>query len=122
MTDLLIRDPEDTGDIPTGVGERTENLAPYVHGLAPALRRPTAVLDLIGGCRRIDPNDDDFVKPGQPQPPQPLPDPTPPPQPEQAYVGRHRAPEDTPADVPPGRFGWLRSVLATAWQRIAGAL
>lgn len=38
MTDLLLFRPEDTGEIPTGVGESTENLAPYAAGLPPTLR------------------------------------------------------------------------------------
>lgn len=125
MTDLLLR-PEDTGEIPTGVGEHTANLAPYAAGLPPAFRRPTAVLTLIEGrgCRTIEPNDEDFVRPGQPAPVElPTPPPPAPVEPEPAaYVGRHRAAEDMPAEVPAGRFGMLRSVLASAWARVRGAM
>jgi hypothetical protein len=129
MTDLLLK-PDDTGDIPAAaevtarinnylalpgrvdeVGEGTRNLAPYVAGLGPALRRPEAVLDLIDAC--VLPNGD-LAGPDQPPPPRPLPAPGPPPKP--AYVGRHRREEeDVPAEEPPARVGWLRSVLSAGW-------
>lgn len=111
MTDLLLR-PEDTGEIPTGPrpdpdqpGEDTRNLAPYVYGLAPAMRRPTAVLALIASFPPPAFDHDDPIGPEEPP----------------GYVGRHRKPEDLPAVVPPGRFGWLRSILSAAVQRIREA-
>lgn len=128
MTDLLIRDPNDTGDIPTVdslAGEDTRNLAPYVNGLAPALRRPSAVLHLIdrGGCRRIDPDDDDFVRPGEVAPqPAPSPQPEPAPEPDSLWQeapvvrmprGRHRR---------PSRWDWLTTPLSAAVQIIRAAI
>lgn len=170
MTDLLTRDPNDTGDIPTvgettrilavnldeatrrarpfladetpaDPGQATRNLAPYEAGLPPAFRRPDATGEfpmVTAGCRRFVPDDDvlddDTAAPDELQGPQPKPRPLPKPQPkvdqaaaqplfplervltaDDAYVGRHRTPEDMPADVPPGRFGWLRSVLHAGW-------
>lgn len=144
MTDLLLK-PEDTGDIPRtdAVGEGTRNLAPYVRNLPPTqvLRRanatgeiplyvpaglinnePTAVLALIGGCRTVVPNDEDFVRPGQPGYPNPDPLPPPPPPkpsdvweaaPAARHIGRHRR---------PSRWDWLTVPLAMAWQRIVGAV
>jgi hypothetical protein len=143
MTDLLIRDPNDTGDIPAVgektvriVGEGTQNLAPYVHGLPPALRRPTASLPIYlpaAGCRRIVPNDEDFeTGPTQPAP-QPVPAPGPPPtpvvddrprsggeevvwgyaDPADKYLGRHRR---------PSRWDWLTVPLSAAVQIIRAAL
>jgi hypothetical protein len=113
MTDLLLK-PEDTGDIPAvetvrrriDPGMTTQNMAPWVAGLAPALRRPTAVLRL--------------VEASQPEPPRPLPAPTAPTgeliwdyAPEPPYQGRHRR---------PSRWDWLTVPLAMAWQRIGRSL
>lgn len=148
MTDLMLR-PEDTGEIPTGtgthafacdcdrcaersapsVGERTENLQPYLH-LPPALRRPTVVLTLIEGHQRIVPDGEDILRPGDPgylapAPANPTtlpPDPTPPPtpadalweaEPVPAYAGRHRR---------ASRWDWLTVPLSAAVQRIRAAL
>lgn len=131
MTDLLLR-PEDTGEIPTGVGEHTANLAPYAGGLPPAFRRPTAVLTLIEGrgCRTVVPNDEDFVRPGQPVAPAPEPTPAPKPTvddraladgedvvwsyaPAPRHIGRHRR---------PSRWDWLTVPVAMAVQRIGRAM
>jgi hypothetical protein len=139
MTDTLLK-PDDTGEIPRrDPGQTTRNLTPYLD-LPPAFRRPDATTELPvieGGCRTVVPNDEDF----DPGPTVPHPDPLPPPPPPTpkvddrplspgeeivwdaaaepvAYVGRHRTPDDMPADVLPGRFGALRSVLASAWARI----
>lgn len=140
MTDLLTRDePSDTGEIPRPVGEKTlrivgeatQRLNPMIATAPfPALRRSDATGEIPhynvgglinGGCRTVVPNDEDFVRPGQPvaPAPEPTPAPAPPVEPEpEAYVGRHRRSDDLPAEVPPGRFGALRSVLASAWARV----
>jgi hypothetical protein len=133
MTDLLIhQDPSDTGEIPAvDPGQETRNLAAYAKNPPPftALRRPDAT--------------GEFVITGELVGPQPKPRPLPPmPKPKvddrplsegeeviwdrtwradapaAGYVGRHRAPDDLPADVPAGRFAALRAVLATAWARV----
>jgi hypothetical protein len=142
MTDLLTKPkPDDTGEIPRPVGEKTlrlvgegtQNLAPYVNGLPPALRRPTVTLPIyvpIGGCRTVVPNDEDFVRPGQPAAPAPEPTPEPKPTvddralsdgedviwsyaPAPRHIGRHRR---------PSRWDWLTVPLAMAVQRIGRAL
>jgi hypothetical protein len=123
MTDLLLR-PEDTGEILTGVGEHTANLAPYVAGLPPAFRRPTAVLTLIEGrgCRTIEPNDEDFVRPGQPAP---VELPTPPPAPPKPAAVWDYAPVEPPRrgrHRRPSRWDWLTVPLSIAAQIIRAAL
>ena len=135
MTDLLTRDPNDTGEIPLAdrpgragladeptrdlsahLGETTRNLAPYaVSGLPPALRRPTVEVPAItGGCRMIDPDDPDFQPsaPGTPPGPDPLP-PPPPPTPDHA-AAQPIAPLERVIDgnpdllrVAPEPKGWL---------------
>lgn len=106
MTDTLIDEVNDTGEIPrTDPGQTTRNLTPYLN-LPPALRRPDATFELAvidGGCRTVVPNDEDFrpSAPSTPPGPDPLP-PPPPPTPKRsvlyvmpkrrpfAYAGRHR--------------------------------
>lgn len=145
MTDLLTRDePSDTGEIPRidPVGEGTRNLAPYVHGLPPALRRPTAALPIYipqGACRRIDWDDDEFG-PSAPPPPSPLPpNPAPPKVDDEiiwdlatrlgVYKDKRSVLYVPSADRKPGPRGRhrkpagpLRAALATAWARIVGAM
>lgn len=145
---------EPTREIQRPVGEATTRMPEFLAtGPFPTLRRPELAGELpynpqtiglvepTGGCRTIDPNDEDFLPgpPGTPPGPDPLPPPPPPTPrvdqgaaqplfplervltPGDVYVGRHRAPEDMPAAVPPGRFGALRAVLATAWARVRSA-
>jgi hypothetical protein len=143
MTDLLTRDePSDTGEIPRidAVGEGTRNLQPYLHGLPPALRRPTAALPIYvpqGACRRIDWDDDEF------QGPQPKPAPIPaPPKPKVddeilwdlatrlgVYKDKRSVLYVPSADRKPGPRGRhrkpagpLRTALASAWARVRGAM
>jgi hypothetical protein len=147
MTDTLLK-PDDTGEIRLrDPGQTTMNLAPYAAGLPPVLRRPDATTELPiidGGCRTVVPNDEDFTT-APAEPPKLPPPPPPAPQVDDrplavveeiiwaaaalhprdmpvAYVGRHRKPEDMPATVPAGRFGGLRSVLASAWARVRRAM
>lgn len=92
MTDLLTRDPNDTGEIPRAdPGQTTCNLAPYEADLPPVLRRPDVTGEFPAyhpetiavveprGCRRVVPNDEDFDF--DPDPTTPHPDPLPPPPP-----------------------------------------
>lgn len=122
MNDILLK-PEDTGEIPrTDPGQKTMNLAPYAAGLPPAMRRPEATGEIpLVAFQGPQPKPRPILKPSKVDD-RPLSvgeeivwDA------EVAYVGRHRAPEDMPADVLPGRFGGLRSVLATAWARVWSA-
>lgn len=133
MTDVLIRDPNESGEIPLyrEPGQTTTNLTWVTQ--APAFRRPDATfkVEIIeGGCRTVVPNDEDFESPDElqgPQPkPRPLPKPTPkadrPPSdggeiiwtaaPETPYVGRHRR---------PSRWDWLSVPLSMAVQRLSAA-
>lgn len=111
-TDLLTRDPNDTGEIPTA--ETTHNLAPYVVG-GPVLRRPDAVTALLVTYTVTG----ETFNPGHPNP-DPLPPPPPPTpsdvwqaEPAPRYLGRHRR---------PSRWDWLTVPLAMAVQRIGRAL
>jgi hypothetical protein len=124
MTDLLTRDPNDTGEIPTTVdpGLTTANLAPYAAGLGPFLRKGELTEEVPYEPQTIAVVDDFAPRPGTPGPDPTPPFPPPPPPPTPGYVGRHRAPDDMPATVPAERFGALRSVLASAWARVRGAM
>jgi hypothetical protein len=137
MTDLLTRDPNDTGEIPIAEpGQTTRNLTWITQ--APALRRPDATFKtgvVEGGCRTVVPNDEDFDS----GPIVPLPDPLPAPPPPApkvddrplsdgeevawtstwrptvrtpGYVGRHRK---------VSRWDRVRVALAIAWAPIRGA-
>lgn len=132
MTDLLTDEVNDTGEIRHEPGQKTTNLTYITQG--PALRRPDATFE-------IPVIDAEPFQSDTPRRTQPNPDPLPPPPPPtpvvddrplsdgeeivwdavsapDAYVGRHRAADDMPATVHAGRFGVLRSVLASAWTRV----
>lgn len=149
MTDLLTKPkPDDTGEIPRPVGEKTlrivvgeatQRLNPMIATAPfPALRRSDATGEIPhynvgglinGGCRTVVPNDEDFVRPGQPVAPAPEPTPVPKPNvddralsngedvvwsyaPAPRHIGRHRR---------PSRWDWLTVPLAMAVQRLGSA-
>lgn len=125
MTDVLTRDPNESGEIPLyrEPGQTTTNLTWVTQ--APAFRRPDATFKVAiieGGCRTVVPNDEDFTT-APVEPPKLPPPPPPAPKvddlsvgeviwtaaPAAPYVGRHRR---------PSRWDWLTVPLSMAVQRI----
>jgi hypothetical protein len=131
MNDVLTASPSDTGEHRiVDPGQTTRNLTPYA-SLPPAFRRPAAFTPQAPTepppLPPI-PAPEDTLPVPQPNDPRPVPNPVPTPgiyaadaQPV-GYVGRHRAADDLPADVPPGRFGWLKSVLTAGLAKVRGAM